>query len=173
MGKPSKPLPFSVEYLSKQLRYNSLTGDFFWAIDKANGKYKAGSKAGGPRRNKNNGLYYWRIYIDKKEYGAHRLAYFIHHNKDPYPYDIDHRDRNTLNNAIYNLREATTKQNNENRGKFTNNTSGFAGVYLLPSGRWEARIEDKRIGTYSTKNEAILERLNAEQNIYGSCASSG
>jgi hypothetical protein len=168
-----KPLPFAVDYLKKILKYNPHTGDFFWIQDRANGQIKAGSKAGGPRRNKNNGLYYWRIYIDKKEYGAHRLAYFMYYGKDPYPYDIDHKDRNSLNNSIDNLREATPKQNNQNRGRFKNNTSGLAGIYLLPSGRWEVRIEDKRIGTYLTKDEAILERLSAEQNTFGDCSSSG
>lgn len=41
---------------------------------------------------------------------------------------IDHRDRNTLNNRKFNLRECSFAENHRNSGTPINNTSGFKGV---------------------------------------------
>jgi hypothetical protein len=42
--------------------------------------------------------------------------------------EIDHHDDNGLNNQRYNLRPATHSQNNINKCKPSNNTTGFKGV---------------------------------------------
>jgi HNH endonuclease len=62
-----------------------------------------------------------------RAYGAHRLAWVCHHGKWP-DHEIDHRDRDPLNNRISNLREATRSQNQRNKGPMRNNSSGFKGV---------------------------------------------
>ena len=41
---------------------------------------------------------------------------------------IDHRDKIKTNNAVWNLRWCSRRQNNLNRGVMRNNTSGFIGV---------------------------------------------
>lgn len=55
-------------------------------------------------------------------------------------FEIDHKDRNPLNNHRYlNLRKATRIQNDANRSM--KNVCGYKGVRkLTPSGRFEARI---------------------------------
>ena len=40
----------------------------------------------------------------------------------------DHADGDTLNNQRYNIRKATSAENNRNRGKNKNNTTGYKGV---------------------------------------------
>jgi len=55
---------------------------------------------------------------------------------------IDHEDRDPYNNQRYNLRPATRKQNAQNHGLSTQNTSGFKGVsWSKHHNRWWARIK--------------------------------
>lgn len=54
---------------------------------------------------------------------------------------VDHLDGNGLNNRRSNLRIATTSQNGRNRGKQSNNKSGYKGVSWHPSSkRWRVEI---------------------------------
>lgn len=55
--------------------------------------------------------------------------------------EVDHWDHNTLNNQRYNLRLATGKQNQHNKTKQSNNTSGYTGVsWNKQSNKWKAYI---------------------------------
>ena len=72
---------------------------------------------------------------------------------------VDHVDMNTLNNRMENLRIATAAQNQFNRGRPRNNTSGFKGVsWCESSGRWQAFIKrggkSVWIGSFLTPEEA-------------------
>jgi hypothetical protein len=71
--------------------------------------------------------------------------------------DIDHWDRNKLNNTRSNLRLATRSQNQFNRSKNKNNTSGYKGV-TANNNKWIARIRIAgnrfNLGTYETLEEA-------------------
>jgi hypothetical protein len=59
-----------------------------------------------------DGQGYIKITINKKQYLAHRIIYFMHHGKMPVA--IDHMDRNVKNNRIENLREADASKNGMN-----------------------------------------------------------
>ena len=68
-------------------------------------------------------------------------------------FEIDHIDRNGLNNQRNNLRLCTRAQNQANVGLSKNNKSGFKGVYWLKaSNKWAAEIKVNRknilIGQY-------------------------
>lgn len=51
--------------------------------------------------------------IDGKQYRAHRIAFAIYHGY--WPDEIDHIDRDKINNRIDNLRDCSRSENNLNR----------------------------------------------------------
>ena len=63
---------------------------------------------------------YIQVGIGKKTYTVHRLVAFqFIHNDDPeYKIQVNHIDRNKLNNSIENLRWVTPSENNRNRNKY-------------------------------------------------------
>lgn len=93
---------------------------------------------------------------------AHRGSLSMHSLliEAPVGYEIDHRDRDGLNNQKSNLRVATRSQNNRNRSKTTKQcTSVFKGV-RWDQGKWDARvtIEGKPvyIGRFDQEHHAAL-----------------
>lgn len=75
--------------------------------------------------------------------------------------EVDHRDRNGLNNQKYNLRKATHAQNGANRRPSKNSTSKYLGVYWSRErNRWCASISKNYktylIGRFITEEEAAL-----------------
>jgi hypothetical protein len=125
------------ERLKELLDYDPGTGVFVWKkkpAPRAN-RIKAGDVAGclGPYG-------YVLIGIDKKLYEASLLAWLYTHGY--LPARIDHRDTDRANNRIGNLRECTRSQNQCNRGKPSNNTSGIKGVFWNSQcNKWHARIQ--------------------------------
>ena len=110
-------------------------------------------------------------------YSAHRLVWCWHAGKWPMD-QIDHIDGNRLNNEITNLREATNAENQHNRGKKSNNTSGFMGVsWNKNDGRWWAKITiDRRqihIGRFDCPKEAHAAYCRAADNHHGEFARHG
>ena len=86
--------------------------------------------------------------------------------------DVDHIDRNPMNNRRSNLREATRSQQQMNRNKQSNNTSGYIGVYFdKRSNKWFSAIKinkkQKYLGAFIDKQDAIKERLKAELKYFG------
>lgn len=111
------------ERLKELLHYDPETG-VFTRLEKV--KFTTGEVGSSPGWVDAYG--YLCIQLDGKTYGAHRLAWLYVYGVFPEPL-ADHKDRNTLNNRIGNLREATRSANAMNKGTPTNNTSGFKGVY--------------------------------------------
>lgn len=74
--------------------------------------------------------------------------------------DVDHKDRNTLNNQSGNLRPATKAETNRNRSKTTSHTSSrFKGVcYSKERGKWRAGIQvgskSSTIGYFASEEDA-------------------
>jgi len=63
-------------------------------------------------KNNRSNTKYRNINYQKKRYGVHRIIWFMHHGT--WPEEIDHIDRNGLNNKIENLRNGTHQDNMKN-----------------------------------------------------------
>jgi hypothetical protein len=147
------PLP-PRERVLELLVYDSSSGVFSWRSSR--GKVAAGSPAGAI-----NAKGYRCIRIDKILYRANRLAWLVVHGFDPGRLEVDHIDGNRDNNAEKNLRLATTKQNQENRGINKNNTSGYRGVYWsTQKTAWVAELchngKSIRLGCFETAEQASI-----------------
>lgn len=95
----------------------------------------------------------------------HRLVWFMHHGECP---EItDHIDGVRDNNRIGNLRSVNDRDNQRNKAKNRNNTSGVSGVYQnKKTGNWYAHIwennKPKSLGTFKTFELAVDARKSAE-----------
>ena len=80
--------------------------------------------------------------------------------------EIDHKDRNKLNNSLFNLKWSSKSDNRHNKGIMSTNTSGYKGVhYDKISRKWIGRmtINNKRKQKqFDTKKKAILYRRELE-----------
>lgn len=91
---------------------------------------------------------------------AHCVAWaMVHDSWMPDGYFIDHINGNRADNRLANLRKATWSENQRNRARGRNNTSGVKGVnYYPPNGKWCAQIgyEGRRVhlGCFDTLESA-------------------
>ena len=80
-----------------------------------------------------------RITLLGQPWLAHRLA-FIWMN-EALPDQVDHSNRNPLDNRWKNLAASSQEENMKNRSMMNNNTSGVTGVsWNKTAGKWQARI---------------------------------
>ena len=125
----------SCEQLRDVLSYCTETGIFTWKQSRT--PVKAGQQAGGI-----SGSGYRRIVIDGRAYQASHLAWLYVHGKWPPAVEMDHKDGDTLNDRIDNLRPATSSQNSANTRKPITNTSGYKGVtWNRRVGKWQSQIK--------------------------------
>lgn len=87
----------------------------------------------------------------------------------------DHKNRNPLDNRRKNLRIATAAQNQANRGKQKNNTSGYLGVcWLKHANKWMAYLNKKGkfhyIGRFNDRIEAARARDTYAKKMHGQFA---
>lgn len=113
------------------------------------------------------------FYAERGESGHHiRMHADIMNN--PKGMEVDHRNRNGLDNRRENLRVCTNQQNKMNRGRFSSNTSGFKGVSLTDHGTYQARIQvnKKRInlGSFADATQAARAYDKAANQYFGEFA---
>jgi hypothetical protein len=140
--------------LKEILHYDLETGVFRWRFASSN-RVKPWSVAG-----TKGDTGYIKIHINKKLYRAHRLAWL--YVKGEFPKEqIDHINGNRTDNFWQNLRETSSKQNQENLPLSKNNTSGYRGVaWSKTSKKWLAHVRHNskkiHIGLYKTAEEAAI-----------------
>lgn len=148
-----------LSYLEVKARYdyNSETGAIFSHIS---------NKIVGTNSNG-----YLTLNIKQKRYHIQRVAWLLYFGHWP-DGEVDHRDGNTSNNIITNLRLVTHAQNCKNRKLNKNNKSGIKGVnWHDKTQTWRAYISvnDKwlLVGHFKEKEAAIEARKSAEEKYHG------
>ena len=84
------------------------------------------------------------------------------------PY-VDHYDKNRTNNCLSNLRWISPRDNTCNHKVYPKNTTGYNGISLLKTGRYQVSIsiDNKRTRkNFKTLEEAIEHRKNLESIHY-------
>lgn len=153
--------------------YNNLfkyeDGYLYW-IDSPNSLVPAGSLAGSLRTDG-----YVGIFIKGTYHFAHRVVWIMHNGQIPTGLVIDHLDGTRYNNRIENLRLCTFQQNHFNRGKQSNNKSGFKGVsWHKQKAKWVAQIKiegrNKFLGFFMDPEKAYEKYCEMAIKHYGEFA---
>lgn len=155
----------TVDRLRELLSYDPETGDLRWLVNRRGGGARVGAVAGSDCSRR-----YRVITIDQVSYPAHVLAFVLMEGRWPAD-QLDHRDRNGLNNRWLNLREATPSQNNQNKSISKNNTSGAKGVsFCRTTKKWQVKITVDRkqrfLGRYDRFDVAVRVRADAEVRLH-------
>jgi hypothetical protein len=145
----------SVDQLRSLFSYEPKTGRLIW---KPRGvpfwdAQHAGRRAGWVRPDG-----YWAVSVHRRNYGASRIVWALVYGEWPTK-QIDHIDRDPLNNRICNLREATPPLNCANQGARKNNKLGVKGVYWCSTKKkYKAQIQfdgnKRHIGYYTSLKAA-------------------
>lgn len=148
----------TLPYLHSLFEYKD--GELFWKTDRARGKVKAGSKAGGVTSSG-----YGRLMIGYKEYALHRIIFMMHYGYIPKV--VDHIDGNPLNNCIENLREASAQTNQYNRKLGKNNTSGCKNVsFNKRHNLWQVHVRcAKKVHAWYVESFELAELVAHEARI--------
>lgn len=114
--------------------------------------------------------------INGKPHLVHRLAWVVHYGRNPGV--IDHINLNGCDNRLVNLRECTLSQNQHNRIRNSNNTSGFKNVaWHGQLNKWRAYIvlnyKQKHLGLFDTPEEAHAAFVKASAEMHGEFANHG
>lgn len=125
----------------------------------------------------------WRVRSDgyvvsNLKVGGKARTLYLHREvmDSPLNLEVDHINRNKLDNRRENLRVATRQQNARNRRRQSNNRSGFKGVVVPAEGeskfRAVVKVEGryKCVGYYDTKEEAAAAYDSAATQYYGEFA---
>ncbi len=132
------------------------------------------SKSGKPVGWGRNQNHYLKVDIDGGKYFVHRVIVLWMTGEWPLDH-VDHIDLDIFNNRWANLRQCTKTQNQGNRTKRVDNSSGVKGVHWDASrGRWLAQISKNQrhifIGRFDSIDEARAAYAAKAVELYGEFA---
>jgi hypothetical protein len=117
-------------------------------------------------------------YAVRNSSGPNRKKILMHRviTDAPDGVEVDHWDRDGLNNTDENLRLASRSQNNENKARIATNRSGFKGVYFdKRAKKYAAKIfffmKRHWLGYYNTPEDAAIAYNHAALELFGEFAS--
>ena len=147
----------TAQELRELVEYDPATGKFIW---RQSGKCAGSIHKAQDRRRQT----FCQLMINRKNYKCSRLAFLYMTGR--FPSEIDHINRNSLDDRWENLREVSRAENEWNKGPYRNSKTGLRGVYPQ-KGFYIARIRrnGKRItiGQFATSIEAYQAYLAASQ----------
>lgn len=127
--------------------------------------------------------YHWSVNKHKSPLNTKKYFYAVHSKMGmlhrfimdaPKGKQVDHINGDTLDSRKSNMRICTVSENSMNRHFVSDNTSGKIGVCWnskIPTPKWMAyiNINGKRthLGYFTTYDEALKVRLDAEEKYYG------
>ena len=157
------------QLVRKLFDYDPETGLLRWRVNIS--KHAAGAVAGS-----RSSRGYISIRYEGRHYLAHRLAFLWMEGRWPEP-QIDHRNKNVVDNRWGNLREATASQNAANKHVLPMNKVGMKGVVLIERygvSKFEAKIRvagrQIYLGRFETAQEAHAAYCNAAEKHFGAFA---
>ncbi len=179
---PFKEYP-SIEYVRQCLREEG--GRLFWLVrprehfisdrtwrgwNTQNSLKEAGSLTGHGRKQR------WKIGLDFRLFRRHVIIWAFHYGE--WRLGIDHKDRNSLNDCIENLRVANQSQNIANSTIYSTNRSGFKGVFWDKRRQtWIASIKvdyrGRYLGRFDDPEEAHEAYMDAARKYFGEFACDG
>lgn len=143
--------------------YDEISGDLIWSARSRHRAHCIGRVAGHI-----DGEGYRRVKVDDKEYRAHRVVWLWVRGSWPMT-ELDHIDRDRLNNRIANLRETTRQQNCLNRD--FSKARGVKRAHKSRSERWMATITVNQrsihLGTFNTETAAHAAYQRARVQYFG------
>ena len=156
----------TADYVRSRLSYRE-DGRLIWKSKDGASKTKIGSVAGSVCKYRG----YRSIRMKGHAWRENRLVWLIHNGEWPAG-EVDHINGSRDDNRIENLRVVTFSQNQQNTGLPRNNTSGYRGVFFLPSKqRYRASIGygGKRVilGDFVTLSEAASAYEAARAKYHG------
>lgn len=152
-----------VEYLRKVLSYNEHSGDLTWKTKIANCTH-VGALAGWKSKK------YLQITLAGKHYYVHRIIWKMVHGYLANTMQIDHINRNPLDNRLSNLRVVDQCTNLKNQSLPRNNSSGIIGVgFHAHSGLWKGTMcqNNKTETKYFKKKDEAIEWRSRKEREYG------
>lgn len=152
--------------LRQLLHYDPETGEFTRLV--GGRAFKVGDRAGFDDHG------YRRISIDGVKQYAHILAHLYMTGEWPKE-EVDHDDLDGMNNRWANLREASHSQNQANKRRHKDNTSGAKGVFWHPQRKkWYSRstlnYENHFFGYHDTREAAELAYAEGAKRLFGEFA---
>lgn len=142
-----------------------------WRIDVYGGRNNSNLRVskGDPAGSKHK-IRGFKVIYQKKSYSVHRIIWQMFFGEIESRLQIDHKNQNSYDNRLENLRIVTNEVNKRNSGKYKNNTSGKTGVRKLAmSGKlyWSATwagMDYRRISRYFS-----IEKYGEEQAFKLTC----
>jgi len=160
------------ELLREWFDYNPTTGIFVWKKEPREIGPRLGLVAG-----TNNRKYVMISVPGFRQLGAHRIAWIYMNGLTIGGAEIDHIDGDTSNNAIANLRLATSREQKRNKRVQSNNRSGLKGAFFhacRKGKKWRSQIKVGErlifLGYFDTAEQAHEAYGNAAREHFGEFA---